>query len=55
RVFATTFCGRPAVIKERFRKTYRLPELDKKITTKRTLQVSECPPATLRYTCCACA
>lgn len=39
RVFASTFCGRPAVLKERFRKTYRLPALDEKLTTRRTLQV----------------
>ncbi|CAM9135639.1 unnamed protein product [Ectocarpus sp. 13 AM-2016] len=42
RVFATTFCGRPAVVKERFRKTYRLPALDEKLTTRRTLQEARC-------------
>ncbi|CAM9705785.1 unnamed protein product [Discosporangium mesarthrocarpum] len=42
RVFATTFCGRPAVIKERFRKSYRHPALDEKLTTRRTLQEVRC-------------
>ncbi|CAM9164695.1 unnamed protein product [Ascophyllum nodosum] len=42
RVFATTFCGRPAILKERFRKTYRLPALDEKLTTRRTLQEARC-------------
>ncbi|CAM9859738.1 unnamed protein product, partial [Hapterophycus canaliculatus] len=41
-VFSTSFCGRPAVIKERFRKTYRLPALDEKLTTRRTLQEARC-------------
>lgn len=45
RVFATTFCGRPAILKERFRKTYRLPVLDEKLTTRRTLQVNHLYPA----------
>lgn len=35
RIYRTTFCGRPAIIKERFRKTYRHPELDDAITTDR--------------------
>ncbi|CAM9694504.1 unnamed protein product, partial [Choristocarpus tenellus] len=38
RVYATSFCGRPAVIKERFPKSYRHPLLDEKLTTRRTLQ-----------------
>ncbi|CAM9352408.1 unnamed protein product [Scytosiphon promiscuus] len=42
RVFSSTFCGRSAVVKERFRKTYRLPELDEKLTTRRTLQEARC-------------
>eukprot|EP00903_Cladosiphon_okamuranus_P019897 g18288.t1 len=42
RVFETTFCGRPAVVKERFRKTYRLPALEEKLTSRRTLQEARC-------------
>eukprot|EP00904_Undaria_pinnatifida_P003032 jgi/Undpi1/1272/HiC_scaffold_11.g04664.m1 len=42
RVFTTTFCGRPAVLKERFRKSYRLPALDEKLTSKRTQQEARC-------------
>ena len=35
RLYRTTFCGRPAIIKERFKKTYRHPELDDSITNDR--------------------
>ena len=35
RLYRTTFCGRPAIVKERFRKMYRHPELDDAITTDR--------------------
>ncbi|CAM9289901.1 unnamed protein product, partial [Phaeothamnion confervicola] len=43
RVFATEFCGRPAVVKERFPKKYRrLPALDQKLTKARTLQEVRC-------------
>ncbi|KAF0304675.1 EKC/KEOPS complex subunit Tp53rk [Amphibalanus amphitrite] len=35
RLYRTTFCGRPAIVKERFKKTYRHPELDDAITNDR--------------------
>ena len=33
RVFAVTFLNRPAIVKQRFKKTYRHPTLDAKITS----------------------
>uniref|UniRef100_A0A7S2V229 non-specific serine/threonine protein kinase n=1 Tax=Fibrocapsa japonica TaxID=94617 RepID=A0A7S2V229_9STRA len=42
RVFALTLVGRPTVMKERFKKSYRLPELDEKLTSKRVLQEVRC-------------
>lgn len=39
RVYTTTFLGRTAVVKERFRKAYRHPVLDAKLTRSRLLQV----------------
>ena len=35
RVFAVTFLGKPAIVKQRFEKTYRHPILDKKLTKSR--------------------
>ncbi|XP_037068988.1 LOW QUALITY PROTEIN: EKC/KEOPS complex subunit Tp53rk-like [Pollicipes pollicipes] len=35
KIYRTSFCGRPAIVKERFRKTYRHPELDDAITVDR--------------------
>eukprot|EP00270_Netrium_digitus_P012178 TRINITY_DN3937_c0_g1_i6.p1 TRINITY_DN3937_c0_g1~~TRINITY_DN3937_c0_g1_i6.p1 ORF type:complete len:273 (+),score=55.16 TRINITY_DN3937_c0_g1_i6:32-820(+) len=35
RIFRATFCGRPAVVKERFQKRYRHPSLDEKISIRR--------------------
>ena len=35
RVFAVTFLSRPAIVKQRFKKTYRHPTLDAKITRAR--------------------
>lgn len=32
RVYSCQYFGKPAIVKERFVKTYRLPELDKKLT-----------------------
>ncbi|RKP13721.1 kinase-like domain-containing protein [Piptocephalis cylindrospora] len=32
------FCGRPAIAKQRFNKTYRHPDLDKKLTSRRLVQ-----------------
>ena len=34
RVYTCQYRGKPAVVKERFVKTYRLPELDKKLTNR---------------------
>jgi len=39
RVFQTTFCGRKAIAKERFKKPYRLPCLDEKLTQRRVVKV----------------
>ena len=39
RVYVSEFYGRPCIIKERFVKTYRVPELDHKLTQKRISQV----------------
>ena len=38
RVFACTFVSRPCIAKERFRKSYRHPELDERLTQRRLLQ-----------------
>ncbi|CAM4733048.1 hypothetical protein PO909_020883 [Leuciscus waleckii] len=38
RVYRATFLGRPVVIKERFTKLYRHPEVDEKLTRRRTTQ-----------------
>lgn len=48
RVYAVTFCGRRAVRKERFKKEYRHPALDERLTTRR-LQGVRCgtPPLTV--------
>lgn len=43
RVFAVSFCGRLAVRKERFKKEYRHPALDERLTTRR-LQGVRCVP-----------
>lgn len=32
KVYEGTFCGRPAIFKQRFVKTYRLPQLDEHLT-----------------------
>ena len=37
RVYSCMYLGKPAVVKERFVKTYRLPELDKKLTHRSPL------------------
>ena len=37
RVFESTFCNRKCIIKERFKKSYRLPELDQKLSNRRLL------------------
>lgn len=38
RVYRAEFLGKPAVIKQRFPKRYRHPELDEKLTHRRTVQ-----------------
>ncbi|EDQ85752.1 uncharacterized protein MONBRDRAFT_34115 [Monosiga brevicollis MX1] len=38
RVFRGSLCGKSCIIKERFRKEYRHPTLDSKLTQKRTVQ-----------------
>ena len=42
RLFAAAFCGRSAVVKERFTKAYRNPALDRALTPKRTIQEARC-------------
>jgi TP53 regulating kinase-like protein len=42
RVYATTYLGRPAVMKERLSKSYRVKELDTKINRTRILQEARC-------------
>ncbi len=39
RLYTTVFLGRPAVVKERFKKEYRLAVLDEKITKERLAAV----------------
>jgi TP53 regulating kinase-like protein len=41
-VYATTYLGRPAVMKERLSKSYRVKELDTKINCTRILQEARC-------------
>ncbi|GBF90632.1 hypothetical protein Rsub_03204 [Raphidocelis subcapitata] len=38
RVWETTFCGRPCIVKQRFSKKYRHPALDRKLTVTRLKQ-----------------
>ncbi|KAJ9068306.1 TP53 regulating kinase, variant 2 [Entomophthora muscae] len=38
KVYEIDFLDHPAILKQRFKKNYRLPELDSKITTRRILQ-----------------
>ncbi|KIZ06718.1 TP53 regulating kinase [Monoraphidium neglectum] len=38
RVWETTFCGQPCIVKQRFSKKYRHPALDKKLTATRLKQ-----------------
>jgi tRNA A-37 threonylcarbamoyl transferase component Bud32 len=45
-VYKATFLGRPTIVKERFTKAYRLPELDVKLNQSRITQVR--PPTTTR-------
>lgn len=44
RLLVSTFLGRPCIIKERFAKKYRHPDLDKRLTQQRIVQVGwDCP------------
>ncbi|KAG0254759.1 TP53 regulating kinase [Actinomortierella ambigua] len=42
RVYIAPFCGRKAIVKERFAKAYRHPALDKKLTSRRVTQEARC-------------
>ncbi|KAF9976467.1 TP53 regulating kinase [Actinomortierella ambigua] len=42
RVYIAPFCGRQAIVKERFPKAYRHPTLDKKLTSRRVTQEARC-------------
>lgn len=42
RVYKATFLGRPTIVKERFTKAYRLPELDVKLNQSRITQEARC-------------
>ncbi|ORX77050.1 TP53-regulating kinase-like protein [Anaeromyces robustus] len=42
RVFQTIFCGKKAIAKERFKKPYRLPCLDEKLTHRRVVKEARC-------------
>ena len=39
KVYVSSFYGRPCIVKERFVKTYRVAELDKKLSQRRIGQV----------------
>ena len=47
RVYSCLFFDRPAVVKERFVKSYRLPELDKKLTQRSSYQFNHTHSHTL--------
>lgn len=42
RVYETQFLGRTSICKERFKKSYRLVELDEKINKQRLIHESRC-------------
>lgn len=42
RVYESLYLGKPAIIKERLKKSYRVPELDQKINKQRLLQEARC-------------
>ena len=41
-IYATSYLGKPAVIKQRLSKSYRVKELDTKINKQRILQEARC-------------
>ena len=49
RVFALTLCGRPAIAKERFKKRYRHPTLDEKLTARRCVRLGVWAGGRVRY------
>jgi hypothetical protein len=49
RVFALTLCGRPAIAKERFKKRYRHPTLDEKLTARRCVHLGVWAGGRVRY------
>ncbi|DAZ94666.1 TPA: hypothetical protein N0F65_000946 [Lagenidium giganteum] len=42
KVYETVFAGRPCIVKERVKKSYRLPILDKKLSHRRLIQEARC-------------
>lgn len=42
KVYETLFAGRPCVVKERVKKSYRLPVLDRKLSHRRLVQEARC-------------
>uniref|UniRef100_K3WUU0 non-specific serine/threonine protein kinase n=1 Tax=Globisporangium ultimum (strain ATCC 200006 / CBS 805.95 / DAOM BR144) TaxID=431595 RepID=K3WUU0_GLOUD len=42
KVYETVFSGRPCIVKERVKKSYRLPVLDKKLSHRRLVQEARC-------------
>ncbi|KAI9913971.1 hypothetical protein PsorP6_005537 [Peronosclerospora sorghi] len=42
KVFETSFAGRACIVKERMKKSYRLPVLDKKLSHRRLIQEARC-------------
>ena len=49
RVFALTLCGRPAIAKERFKKRYRHPTLDEKLTARRCVRLGVWAGGRVKY------
>ena len=54
RVFSGSLGGRPCLVKERFKKSYRHPLLDERITAKRTQQVRNQTGACVCVGVCVC-
>lgn len=42
KIYACTFLGKPTIIKERFKKSYRHPSLDSSLTVQRTKAEVRC-------------
>lgn len=41
-MYETRFAGRPCIVKERVKKSYRLPVLDRKLAHRRLVQEARC-------------